>query len=113
VGRHRPPTPGPGVKRMKPNGLVAAASIGLPHVDAQVAANLASSLHQGDVQVAEGDLDQLGDLALLRRGHGHRGVDQLVEGALDCGQGRPRPETTLGVRSNVHSLLPGSTCSGL
>ena len=44
MGRQCPPTPGPGVKRMNPNGLVDAASIALQMSTPRSRANIASSL---------------------------------------------------------------------
>ena len=44
MGRQWPPTPGPGVKRMKPNGLVEAASMASQTSMPRSPANMASSL---------------------------------------------------------------------
>jgi hypothetical protein len=58
----------------------------LPHVDAQVAGEHRQLVDQGDVDVAERVLEQLGELGLPGARHGHHRVDEAVEEALHRGE---------------------------
>ncbi len=75
-----PPQPGPGSKRMNPNGFVAARVEHLPDVDSHAVVDHLELVDQGDVHRAEDVLQQLGGLggAGVRHPH-HAGHHLLVE----------------------------------
>jgi hypothetical protein len=64
----------------------------LPHVDAELAPEHRKLVHQRDVHVPERVLDQLGQLRLARRGHGHGLVHDGGVEVLHRGQ-RARVDT--------------------
>ena len=76
MGRQWPPTPGPGVKRMKPNGLVDGGVDRLPDVDAEIVGEHRQLVDERDVDVAERVLEQLGELGLAGARDRHRALDE-------------------------------------
>ena len=77
----------------------------LPHVDTELATEHRQLVHQRDVHVPEGVLDELGQLRFARGGHGHSpGRDPLVE-ALHRGQ--------RGIVDAGHDLRRGGQRPGL
>ena len=78
--------PGPGREAHVPEGLGGGGVDGLPHVDTELAGEHGDLIDQGDVDVAEGVLEQLGDLRHPRARDGDGALDQSVVEALDLGQ---------------------------
>ena len=114
IGRQWPPTPGPGVKRMKPNGFVEVASIAAQMSIPRSLREHRQLVDQGDVDVAERVLEQLDQLRLRGRGHRDDLVDERVVERLDrARESSSMPETTLGVLRRSQVGLPGSMRSGL
>ena len=72
--------PGPGSKRMKPNGFVEAASIDLPDVDPHAVGEHRHLVDERDVDRAEDVLEQLRELGGLGRADRH---DPLAHAAVD------------------------------
>ena len=62
-----PPTPGPGPERLVAERLGRGGVQRLPDVDAEVAGEHGELVHERDVDLAVGVLDQLGHLGLARR----------------------------------------------
>ena len=56
MGKQWPPTPGPGLKRMKPKGLGGGGIESLPNVNPGIGGKHGELVHQGDVDMAEGVL---------------------------------------------------------
>ena len=85
-----PPTPGPGVNFMNPNGFVRRGADHLPDVEVHPLAQQGELVDEGDVDVAEHVLEQLGQLGGVRRRH-------LDDPVVDGGQERRRSPGRLGV----------------
>ena len=80
-----PPTPGPGPEGHEPERLGRRRVDDLPDVEAHPLAQQGQLVHEGDVDVAEDVLEELGELGRVgRRELDHRGVDVAQE------RGRPR-----------------------
>ena len=114
MGRQWPPTPGPGVKCMKPNGLVGRGVDRVPDVDVERVGEHGQLVDQCDVDVAERVLEQLGQLGLPGRRHRHGACrpDGRRTPARPPASRRRGPETTFGVFSKCQVGLPGSMRSG-
>ena len=106
--------PGPGSKRMKPNGLVAAASIDLPDVDVHPVAEHGELVDERDVDRAEDVLEQLRHLGRIGRRDQHARRRRPARRAASRGRAQAgvSPPTIFTVLRSVKSERPGSTRSG-
>ena len=115
IGRQWPPTPGPGVNRMNPNGLVDAASIACQTSMPRSCENIAISLTSAMLTCRKVFSSSLASSASRGRETGHGGVHDACRRT----PGRPSsdaasmPETTFGVLTRFQVGLPGSMRSGL
>ena len=106
--------PGPGSKRMNPNGLVAGGVDDLPDVDLHPVAEQRELVDERDVDRAEDVLEQLRELRRLRAWRPRRPRRRSARRARRRGsrQSSVRPPTTFGVVRIVWSVRPGSMRSG-
>ena len=113
MGRQWPPTPGPGVNFMNPNGFVAAASTTFQMSMPSSLANMASSLISAMLTCRNVFSSSLAISASAGLPTGTvRSTSREKNASTAASDASSMPETTFGVLTNVCVGLPGSMRSG-